>query len=311
MTADAAVLPYWPDRPPGEAAEIAVTADELGYPELWVGEMATYDAFALSAALATQTRSIALCIGPLAVHVRSPAAMALGVASLAELTSRSVRLALGTSSPAVVGWHGRGREHPAATLEAAAVEVRRVLRGERAATGFRLRLPAVEAHLTIAATGPKAVDVAARLADRMLLNLVTVEAVARLRGALDDAAAAAGRPPPPLAAWLPAAVDPTPDDEAQLARGLVAYLAAPGYGEVFTEAGFGELVAAARSGASPRDLFASTPTALARAVGLVGTPAEVAERIAAYRAAGLDQVAVVPATASDPAGRRTLTALAP
>ena len=38
------VLPYWPDRPAGEALEVATVADELGYDELWVGEMATYDA---------------------------------------------------------------------------------------------------------------------------------------------------------------------------------------------------------------------------------------------------------------------------
>src|SRR4051794_21243698 len=42
----AVVLPYWPDRPAGEALEVATAADELGFDELWIGEMATYDAFA-------------------------------------------------------------------------------------------------------------------------------------------------------------------------------------------------------------------------------------------------------------------------
>ena len=42
-------------------------------------------------------------------------------------------------------------------------------------------------------------------------------------------------------------------------------------------------------------------------VGLVG---DVGVRLEAYAAAGLDEVVLVPATAGDPGGERTLTALA-
>ena len=38
------MLGLWQDRDPLEALETARIADELGYPELWVGEMATFDA---------------------------------------------------------------------------------------------------------------------------------------------------------------------------------------------------------------------------------------------------------------------------
>ena len=44
------VTPLWQDRPAAENMEIAVNADRLGYPELWIGEMATYDAFAFATA---------------------------------------------------------------------------------------------------------------------------------------------------------------------------------------------------------------------------------------------------------------------
>ncbi|MGH3756941.1 hypothetical protein [Actinophytocola sp.] len=54
--------------------------------------------------------------------------------------------------------------------------------------------------------------------------------------------------------------------------------------------------------------MAALPTDAARVVGLVGAAATVRARIAEY--AGLDEVAVVPATAGDPGGERTLTALA-
>ncbi|MDY7100087.1 MAG: LLM class F420-dependent oxidoreductase [Actinomycetota bacterium] len=314
------VAPLWLDRPPAENVDVAVTADRLGYDELWVGEMTTFDAFALATAIGARTDRLTLTVGPLAVAVRTPVTLAMGVASVAELTGRPVRLALGTSSDVIVEqWHGRAQQGRARRLEETAVAVRPILDGERsdhagdvvATRGFQLRLEPPGAHLTVAASGPRAIGVAARRADRMVLNLVTPDAVAASRAALVDAAADAGRAAPEVAVWLPAAVDPSRATLAQLRRGVVAYLAAPGYRDMFTAAGFGDLVEQARAGGHPRDLFAVTPDELVEAVGVVG-PAEVAEaRIAAYEAAGVDEICLVPATADDPTGARTLDALRP
>jgi alkanesulfonate monooxygenase SsuD/methylene tetrahydromethanopterin reductase-like flavin-dependent oxidoreductase (luciferase family) len=44
-------------------------------------------------------------------------------------------------------------------------------------------------------------------------------------------------------------------------------------------------------------------------VAAVGSAAEIAARIAAYRRAGADHVAVAPSTADDPAGRGVIGAL--
>ena len=41
----------------------AQVADSLGYPEIWIGEMATFDAFALGAVVAERTERAALTIG--------------------------------------------------------------------------------------------------------------------------------------------------------------------------------------------------------------------------------------------------------
>ena len=104
------VTPLWQDRPASENMEVAIHADRLGYPELWIGEMATYDAFAFATAVGHRTEQIALNIGPLAVSVRTPMTMAMGIASVADLTGRKASLALGASSTVVVEeWHGRHR----------------------------------------------------------------------------------------------------------------------------------------------------------------------------------------------------------
>ena len=137
----------------------------------------------------------------------------------------------------------------------------------------------------------------------MVLNLVTPTTAARL---VARYRAAGGTR---TAVWLPTAIDPQEDDRAQLTRALVAYLAAPGYGEVFEEAGFGATVAFARSRPHPRELLEAIPPELVDAVGLVGDVTAVTSRIKEYHAAGIDDVGVVPATASDRAGRRTLTSL--
>ncbi|WP_157978423.1 LLM class flavin-dependent oxidoreductase, partial [Nocardia aurea] len=125
-------LGFWQDRPPGEALLTARAADRLGYDELWVGEMATYDAFALAAVLGTETRRVGLTVGPLAVAVRDPMTIARGVASVADLTGRRVGVAIGTSSPVVVAqWHGRDRSRSVTRLRESAVVLRELLDGGR------------------------------------------------------------------------------------------------------------------------------------------------------------------------------------
>ena len=197
-------LGLWQDRPAAEVVRTAQAADALGYGEIWIGEMATFDAFALGAVVAERTSRAALTIGPLAVAVRDPVMIAMGAGSLAELTGRTVNVALGSSSPVVVEqWHGRRQERTALALAESAAAVRALLaggktdvRGEVISTrGFRLRTRAPGTPLTIAAFGRGAVRAAARQADRMVINLVTPKSAARLVQMLHDecrAASAAG-----------------------------------------------------------------------------------------------------------------------
>jgi len=79
---------------------------------------------------------------------------------------------------------------------------------------------------------------------------------------------------------------------------------------MLTATGFGEAVELARSGAGSDALLDVLPIEAAGTVGLVGDASAVCARVDAYAAAGLDEIAVVPATAADPGGERTLTALA-
>jgi alkanesulfonate monooxygenase SsuD/methylene tetrahydromethanopterin reductase-like flavin-dependent oxidoreductase (luciferase family) len=151
---------------------------------------------------------------------------------------------------------------------------------------------------------------AARHADEVVLNLVPPARVADMRAIIDAEAAAAGRIPPRLTVWVPVAVNPGEAALGQLAAQLAVYLAPPGYGEMFSELGFLDLVQRARGGAKRVELAAAVPVELLDQVCALGSQASIAERIQAYHDAGADTVAIVPSTAEDPCGATTLNAVA-
>jgi probable F420-dependent oxidoreductase len=291
------VLGQWLDRTIASDLEIAVAADRLGYTQLWIGEMAKFDAPAMASTIAARTKRIELVLGPLAVTVRSPVQIALALQTIAS-EGRAVHVALGTSSATVAAWHGRSREGATAALRSTVDEVRALLAGGRV-NGFRLtQPPSPRPTVTVAAFGRRAVEIAAS-ADRMVLNMVTVEAAARLAACH-----------PNTAVWLCAAIDPTEEERRSMSRGFVGYLAAPGYDEMFVEAGYGELVELARTRPDPKELFRRLPDDLLDRVAIVGDEATVRRRIAEYEAAGIAEIGLVPPAAELPSSLATLAVLA-
>ncbi len=314
------VAPYWLDRPDEEAVEIAVEAWRNGYAAMWLGEMATFDAFALATAVGLRAPGLALKIGPLALGVRSPVALALGLASVATLTGAHADLALGASSPEIVsGWHDRRWTGLASRARETVEAVRSILDGERAAYsgdhvrthGFRLRQPQPDSKISLAAFGPAMTRVGACVADEVVLNLVTPEHVAEVRALVDSEARAHRRTPPEIAVWVTVAMDPGPATLAQMAGQTAVYLRPPGYGEMFTELGFGSLVERARAGVKRSELAKEIGVELLSQVCAIGASGEIQTCLAAYLAAGADHVGIVPATAEDAAGQRVLAALSP
>lgn len=292
------VLGQWLDRPLAADLETAVLADSLGYEQLWVPEMAKADSPAMAARIAERTGRIELVLGPLAVTVRSPVQIAIALQTVAA-SGRPVHVALGTSSTVVAQWHGRSRRGAADALATTAREVGELLDGGRV-NGFRLsEPPSPRPTITVAAFGDRAVE-AARSADRMVLNMVTASTAARFASRHPD-----------TAVWLCAAIDPTDEERAWLSRGFVGYLAAPGYGEMFAEAGYGDLVEFARARPGPKEVFARMPPDLIDQVALVGDETTVRRRIDEYRSAGITEICLVPPAPDLPSAGRTLEVLAP
>ena len=145
------MLPFWLDRPDEESISIACEMRQAGFGTIWIGELATFDAFALATAVGLRAEGMRIKIGPVAIGVRSPVSIALGVSSVATLTGSAVGVALGASSPAIVsGWHDREWAHAASRMRETVESLREILAGERSryegryvrTQGFRLRCPA-------------------------------------------------------------------------------------------------------------------------------------------------------------------------
>ncbi len=293
------VLGQWLDRSIAADLEIAIAADRLGYPELWVPEMAKADSPAMAAAIAARTAQIELVLGPLAVTVRSPVGIAIAVQTVAATAGRPTHVALGTSSAIVATWHGRSRAGAAARLASALDELSALLDGERI-NGFRLSQPPVpRPTITVAAFGERAIEVA-RGADRMVLNMVTADTATRLAARHSN-----------TAVWLCVAIEPNDAEREWLTRGFVGYLAAPGYAEMFVDAGYGDLVDLARSRPGPKVVFDRIPPELLDDVALIGDESHVQKRIADYAAAGITEIGLVMPPLDLPCGLTTLEALAP
>lgn len=310
----------WMGRPQEEVIEVAKHADVLGYSSLWLPEAAAYDVFALATYIGLQTEQIEMVLGALPVTVRDPAMIARGISSVQALTGRSVSACLGTSSNFIVEtWHGRSRAHSGTALGESAQALHALLAGEKSqlngkvlsTNGFKLRLGTPASPVTMAAFGPYALKMAARYADRLVLNLLDADTA---KSVIDQFAAYctdAGREVPPVALWIGTAIDQGAAAFEQLRSGIVGYLMAPGYSDMFVKAGYGQLIDYARTRPHPRELLAKIPDELVRGVSIIGGETVISKRVEQYAAAGIDELIIQPtSTDDDPGARDTLAAVA-
>jgi F420-dependent oxidoreductase-like protein len=106
-------------------------ADACGYDSFWLPESWEREAFSILAELAAKTERIALCTGVINVFSRSPALIAMGAATLDEISGGRFRLGLGTSGARVVeDFHGIKYGKPLTRLREAIRIIRSLLAGE-------------------------------------------------------------------------------------------------------------------------------------------------------------------------------------
>jgi 5,10-methylenetetrahydromethanopterin reductase len=163
-----------PNRPIAEIAEIAAEAERLGFGGIWIADSQSIfrDAYQALAVAATRTTRLQLAVGVTNPVTRHLAVIAGSIATLAELSGGRAVLGMGVGESAV---RTLGLA-PArlAQLETATVALRALLAGEAAHVDgheIRQRWSGGTAPIVYAASGPKALRLAGRVADGVLFQV--------------------------------------------------------------------------------------------------------------------------------------------
>ena len=311
--------------------ELLALADvmvECGYPRVWLAETGGLDAAALGAVLARTTPlEIGTSIVP--VYSRTPALLAMMASTISHLGhGRAVHLGIGAGGQVIVEqWHGRPFAKPVATTRETVAVLRQALAGERTSvegsmlrsTGFRLLTGAApDVRIAIGGMGPAMVDLAAEVADALIVTWLSPRVLSTFRATFSEAVRRHGRDPREvrLVARVYVGVTETPDEaREQVRRELVEYLVSPPYGRYFASVGFEDEVQRVTSAFQARDragAVAAVSDRLLDEVLILGRDASDLEGpLRAYLAEGADEIIVQPVPRSrggDP--ERTIRAVA-
>src|SRR5262252_3643957 len=291
-------LGYWGIGPAGDdALEVVRAAEGLGYESVWVAESYGSDVVSVLAWLAGQTSRINLGAAIMQVPARPPAAAAMAGATIDKLSGGRFLFGFGPSGPQVSeGWYGvpyakpwgRTREYIEVVREIIAREGPVDHQGEH----YTLPLPGGEGKplklnfhplrneipVFVGAIGRKSVEMAAEICDGWIPIFFSVDAFEQTWG--EDLE---------VSPSLQVAIDGDLDAaKAVVKAGLVLYFGGMGsrktnfYVDLAHRFGFGDVADEVQRRFQDGDregAFAAVPDEVVEATSLVGTEAEVAERI--------------------------------
>ena len=315
-------LGYWGGGNDADSLAVAQEADRLGYSVVWAAEAYGSDAATVLAWIAAHTERIDIGSAVFQIPGRTPANTAMTAATLDTLSGGRFRLGLGVSGPQVSeGWHGvrfdkplgRTREYVAIVAKALARE-RVVFEGEH----FTLPLPdgpgkaltltvhPVREHIPIylAAIGPKNLELAGEIADGWLAIFFAPE---HARQSLDAIAAGRARAGLDMTGFdvvptVPVVLGSDVSRCADLVRPYAAlYLGGMGsrevnfYNQLAGRMGYENEAALVQERYLAKDYAAAAaavPESFIDETSLLGPPARVGERLAAYAQAGVTTLTV-------------------
>ena len=287
--------------------EISRRTEEKGFEGLWFGETTLRDASILATIAACSTKRIQLGTSIINVFTRTPSQLALLAASLNEFSGGRFTLGLGVSTGAIVeNWHGQRYRMPIHRLEETVALLRQYFSGEKfgqegrysSPRGARLRV-GVPPKIALAALNDKMIARAARLADRIILNLYPPQRVKHALSIIDgEYPLAARKARPVLSVMLYGYVLEDRNRGFDAGKDLVTfYASAPPYASLFASIGYESEAKAMTAAwkAKDRDAVKRAVTAdMVKALTVVGSVQDLKERVKQYHEAGIDDVFICP-----------------
>ncbi len=318
-----------------EAVEQVVELERAGIDVVAVAEAYSFDAVSQLGYLAARTSTVELASGVLPIYTRTPSLLAMTAAGLDFVSDGRFQLGIGTSGPQVMeGFHGVEFDAPLGRTREVVEICRQVWRREpvrHAGKHYQVPLPADRGTglakplklinhpvreripISIAALGPKNVELTAEIAEGWQPVFFYPEKADDVWG--DALKAGAARRDPslgPLDVMVGVALA-IGDDAAErlgwIKPQLALYLGGMGarsrnfYHNLATRYGFGEVADRMQElylAGRKAEAIDAVPDDLVRRISLIGPRGQVAERVAAFAAAGVTTLLVQPLTA-DPA----------
>jgi 5,10-methylenetetrahydromethanopterin reductase len=281
--------------------EQAQAAERAGADSVWVSShLFLRDPFISAATVAAATTRVRVALMAVSPHVIHPVHLAMAAATLDELAPGRVVLCIGTGAPNDLADAGVVPQRPLVTLRETVEVVRLLLAGEPVTykgevfrvEGRRLAPGGRPIPVVLAAARPRSLKLAGAVGDGVLLsNASSVEFV---RWSLDHVAQDAGARPLRRAGLVYAAVaDREADALGRFRRQLAITLRAPHHATNLALAGVTLDQEAVRRAVAREDWPAAETLIsddVVRRHTASGTPAQVRARLAAYHAAGLDEI---------------------
>jgi probable F420-dependent oxidoreductase len=323
-----AISPSTPGLSVSELADLCRFAEDLGYKQAWLAEVAGPDAFVLAAAIAHRTEQLECGVAVVPAYSRTPAALATAAASVSQLMNgRPFRLGIGSSSGVIVEqWHGVPFVKPLARVRDTVLAVRQAVTGQGDYVGATLTMsrfrpatiPIGPVPIFVGALRPGMLALAGEIGDGVCLNLMPPRVVTRQLAEVRRGAEAAGRELPVefgVMARLQTVVTDEPENVREMLRNqfLGPYLAQPVYNSFLEWMGYEDEARAIAAGWAAKDREAVAEALHDRLINdlvLVGDASHVRDRLDEFAAAGLTVAALMVHTPSRSAVEDTLRALA-
>jgi probable F420-dependent oxidoreductase len=287
--------------------EISRRAEEKGFDGLWFGETTLRDASILATIAACSTKQIQLGTSIVNLFTRTPSQLALLAVTLNEFSGGRFTLGLGVSTAAIVeNWHGQKFQTPIHRLDETVNLLRHYFSGEKfsqegrysSPRGARLRI-GLPPRIALAALNDKMIARAAKLADRIILNLYPPQRVKHALAIIEGACRLAGNKPRPiLSVMLYAYVLKDHDRGIGAGKNLVAfYASAPAYAALLSSLGYeseSKAMTAAWIAKDRNGVKRVVTPDMVKALTVLGSIQDLKERVKEYHQAGIDDVFICP-----------------
>lgn len=312
-----------------QAVDQVVELEKVGVDLALVAEAYSYDAISQLGFLAAKTSSMELGTGVVPIYIRTPTLLAMSAAGLDYVSGGRFRLGIGTSGPQVMeGFHGVPFDAPLGRTREVVEICRQVWRRERVqfeGKHYQIPLPAERGTglgkplqlinhpvreripITIAALGPKNVELTAEIAEGWQPVFFYPERADDVWGeALRTGFAKRDSSLGPLDVMVsaPLAIGDDVDDRFSWVKPQLAlYIGGMGargrnfYHNLATRYGYGEVADVIQDlylSGKKAEAIAAVPDDLVRNVSLVGPRGFVKERIAAFAEAGATTLLLQP-----------------